>query len=141
MLYFVKSFNQPLNSWNVSNVYTITCMFGGAKSFNQPLNDWDVSNVENMVQMFDDASSFNQPLDRWDVSKVKDMTCMFYGATSFRQPVTAWKLRGKQRGVFSSICPTTVIWSRASCVLPRLTGTIGNMNFMTRYGFTARNTV
>lgn len=117
MLYFAKSFNQPLNSWNVSNVYTITCMFGGAKSFNQPLNDWDVSNVENMVQMFDDASSFNQPLDRWDVSKVKDMTCMFYGATSFRQPVTAWKLQGQTtRGIFLDLPDYCDMESRVMCL-------------------------
>ena len=119
MLYFAKSFNQPLNSWNVSNVYTITCMFGGAKSFNQPLNDWDVSNVENMVQMFDDASSFNQPLDRWDVSKVKDMTCMFYGATSFRQPITAWRLCGQStKGMFLRLPDYRDMESRVMCLTP-----------------------
>ena len=37
-------------------------MFHGARSFNQPLNDWNVSNVTDMEQMFLDATSFNQPL-------------------------------------------------------------------------------
>ena len=37
-------------------------MFYDAKSFNQPLNNWNVSNVKNMAWMFEDASSFNQPL-------------------------------------------------------------------------------
>ena len=37
-------------------------MFGRARSFNQPLNNWNVSKVETMFAMFDDATSFNQPL-------------------------------------------------------------------------------
>ena len=38
-------------------------MFKDARSFNQPLNNWDVSNVDYMNHMFEDARSFNQPLD------------------------------------------------------------------------------
>ncbi len=34
-------------------------MFDDARSFNQPLNNWDVSNVKDMTWMFDDAESFN----------------------------------------------------------------------------------
>ena len=37
-------------------------MFRRARSFNQPLNNWNVSKVETMFAMFDDATSFNQPL-------------------------------------------------------------------------------
>ena len=37
-------------------------MFNRARSFNQPLNNWNVSKVESMVGMFDEATSFNQPL-------------------------------------------------------------------------------
>ena len=59
--------------------YTIEgCFF--AKSFNQPLNNWDVSNVENMFGMFCNAESFNQPLNNWDVSNVIYMDEMFIGA-------------------------------------------------------------
>ena len=36
-------------------------MFKCAKSFNQPLNYWNVSNVTNMEAMFHFAESFNQP--------------------------------------------------------------------------------
>ena len=34
-------------------------MFSYAKSFNQPLNNWNVSNVRDMRNMFIDAESFN----------------------------------------------------------------------------------
>ena len=57
-----RSFNQPLNNWNMSNVETMVGVFDGAISFNQPLNNWNVSNVDFMGHMFDGALSFNQPL-------------------------------------------------------------------------------
>ena len=43
-------------------------MFWKARSFNQPLNKWDVSNVTDMDAMFAFASSFNQPLNDWNVA-------------------------------------------------------------------------
>ena len=64
-------------------------MFASARSFNQPLNNWNVSNVTDMHLMFYGATSFNQPLNDWNVSNVKKMYCMFLGATSFNQPLHA----------------------------------------------------
>jgi len=43
-------------------------MFYEARSFNQPLNKWNVSKVTNMEEMFYRAESFNQPLNNWNVS-------------------------------------------------------------------------
>ena len=54
-----RSFNQPLNKWDVSNVTDMDAMFAFASSFNQPLNDWNVSNVHDM---FVEATSFNHAL-------------------------------------------------------------------------------
>ena len=58
-------------------VTDMSYMFSGAKSFNQPLNDWNVSNVrayvEDMAWMFMGSLSFNQPLNNWDVSNVGKM--------------------------------------------------------------------
>ena len=54
-----RSFNQPLNKWDVSNVTNMDAMFAFASSFNQPLNDWNVSNVHDM---FVEATSFNHAL-------------------------------------------------------------------------------
>jgi surface protein len=63
-------------------------MFGLAKNLNQPLDSWDVSNMTNM--MFYGAASFNQPLGSWDVSNVVDMTSMFSEATRFGQNLCQW---------------------------------------------------
>ena len=46
----------------------MSCMFYLAKAFNQPLNSWNVSNVTDMCGMFFMANSFNQPLDSWQVT-------------------------------------------------------------------------
>lgn len=84
------SFNQNINTWDVSNVTKMNAMFVGAKAFNQPLNDWDTSNVTTMSAMFQSASSFNEPLNEWDTSKVTDMGYMFNSATNFNQYIKSW---------------------------------------------------
>jgi len=87
-----NSFNQPLDSFNVSSAIEMYNMFNSAHSFNQPINSWDVSNVENMLSMFASATSFNQPLDNWDVSNVTNMYWMFADATSFNQNLGDWNI-------------------------------------------------
>ena len=87
------SFNQPLDKWNVSNVETMEAMFHRAKSFNQPLHSWDVSKVKDMKFVFACATSFNQPLNSWDVSNVENMSFMFQGATTFNQPLNSWDVQ------------------------------------------------
>ena len=37
------TFNQPLDSWDVSGVTDLNNLFNGAESFNHPLNNWDVA--------------------------------------------------------------------------------------------------
>ena len=70
-----------INTWNVSNVTNMRCMFCNAGLFNQPLDKWNVSNVTNMSWMFYDASSFNQPLNIWNVSNVTHIFGMFNSIT------------------------------------------------------------
>ena len=53
-------------------------MFDECKSFNQPLNNWNASNVTNMRSMFVNCKSFNQDISNWDVSKVKYNQKIFY---------------------------------------------------------------
>ena len=77
MFYGASNFNQSIDLWNVSNVIDMSYMFSGAKEFNQEINDWDVGNVTNMASMFANAFSFNKPLNNWNVSNVTDMNRMF----------------------------------------------------------------
>ena len=72
-----------IETWDVSNVLDMSCMFYGAKSFNQSLNNWNVSNVKDMSWMFARTYSFNQPLDKWNVSNVLDMKFLLDGVRSF----------------------------------------------------------
>jgi len=83
-------FNKQLDQWDVSNVEDMGCMFKNCELFNQPLNSWDVSKVENMESMFQGCSSFNQPLDQWNVSNVREMLVMFEDCSSFNQPLKQW---------------------------------------------------
>ena len=89
MFYNATSFNQPLDTWDVSSVTEMHSMFHGAASFNGDLSTWDVSSVTDMSEMFF-GSSFNGDLSTWDVSSVTDMSRMFYGASAFNGDISTW---------------------------------------------------
>ena len=90
MFGLASNFNQPIGIWNTSNVVNMYYMFFGAYSFNQSINRWNTSKVVNMSAMFAGASVFNQSLECWNTSSVIDMSYMFYGAYSFNQNLTRW---------------------------------------------------
>ncbi len=99
-----RSFNQPIEHWDVSSVTNMRYMFDGASSFNQNIGNWDVSRVTDMNRMFRSASSFNQPLGNWDVSSVTDMNGMLNEAVSFNQPIANWDVSSvtDMAGMFSA---------------------------------------
>lgn len=87
-----NTFNQPLNTWNMSSVTDMKYMFYACCSFNQPLNSWDTSSVVDMQGLFSGCIFFNQPLDSWNVCNVMDMSHMFARCINFNQSLRKWKL-------------------------------------------------
>ncbi len=83
-------FNGNITNWNVENVTKMTIMFAGAEAFNQNIGDWDVSNVTDMYSMFSRAYSFNQDIGGWDVSSVENMSYMFASCYVFNQDIGGW---------------------------------------------------
>ena len=75
-------FNQPIGSWNTSNVTNMERMFSRATSFNQDISTWNVSSVTNMGNMFSVASSFDYPLGDWNISNVIVFTDFMAGKTA-----------------------------------------------------------
>ena len=86
------SFNQDIGAWDISNVTDMSSMFGEAYSFNQDVGAWDVSSVTTMGGMFGLSESFNHDIGAWDVSNVTNMSGMFRGASSFNQDIGAWNV-------------------------------------------------
>ena len=63
-------FNEPIASWDTSNVTNMYQMFSNCYNFNQPIGYWNTFNVADMGYMFSNARVFNQDLRRWNVIKI-----------------------------------------------------------------------
>jgi surface protein len=87
-----SGFNQPIASWDTSNVTTFLSMFEGATAFNQPIGSWDTSKVTQMSNMFynADASAFNHYIGSWNTINVYGMSGTFRGASAFNKPIGLW---------------------------------------------------
>ena len=64
-------------------------MFDYSGKFNQPLDSWDVSQVTTMLQMLY-YCSFNQPLDSWDVSNLEVGKFCAQQNYEFNQCLSTW---------------------------------------------------
>jgi len=91
------SFNQPLNSWNTSEVINMKSMFTISRFNNGELPGvagtlaWNTGKVTNMSSMFGVNSRFNCNIQSWNVSKVTDMSSMFEEAGAFNQELAGWE--------------------------------------------------
>ena len=89
-----STFNQDIDSWNVSEVTNMPSMFSGATAFNQDIGNWNVKNVTNMSNLFRDAKAFNQNIANWNVSAVTNMDRMFAGVATFNGDISNWDVAG-----------------------------------------------
>jgi len=106
------AFNQPLNSWNTSEVINMSGMFGGSLFNNGLLPGvagtlvWNTAKVTSMNSMFSINSRFNCNIGSWNVSNVTRMDSMFFEASSFNQPIGSWNV--------SSVTDISNMFARAS---------------------------
>ena len=95
-------FNDPIGSWDVSNVTSTGYLFR-FMDFNQDISNWDTSSMTNMSGMFNYAYRFNRDISTkvvnagtadeyiaWDVSNNKNLRYTFWGATDFDQDIGNW---------------------------------------------------
>lgn len=109
-------FNQPIGSWNVSNVTSMYAMFYGCKNFNQNISTWNTIGVTTMNAMFFNAINFNQPIGSWNVSNVTIMSFMFGvdsaggGSMQFNQPIGSWDVSKvtNMNGMFDGLSFTSL---------------------------------
>ncbi len=86
------AFNQDLNNWDVSNVTNFNECFEGATSFNGNISSWDVSSVTNMYEMFKQAAAFSQDISGWNVGNVTSMYQMFFDCALFNSNISSWNV-------------------------------------------------
>jgi surface protein len=89
----VKTFNDDIGNWDVSNVKFMISMFYGCSSFNQDLNKWNVANVVDMNTMFAECKSFNGKIGNWKVSKLENIDSTFQGCLKFNQDIGSWDVK------------------------------------------------
>ena len=95
-------FNDPIGSWDVSNVTSTGFLFR-FMDFNQDISNWDTSSMTDMSGMFNYAYRFNQDISTkvvnagtadeyiaWDVSNNRRLIYTFWGATDFNQNINNW---------------------------------------------------
>lgn len=87
---YLKTFNQDISGWDVSNGVNFESIFRNAFAFNQNINNWNVSNGVNFKNSFKAAESYNQPLNNWDTSSAENMEGMFIDAIMFNQDISGW---------------------------------------------------
>jgi surface protein len=96
------SFNQPIGSWDVSNVTNMSSMFNYS-IFNQNIGNWDVSSVIDMDSMFRNTLGFDQNLSGWSISNVVSMNTMFGGSslstTNYNNLLIGWSGISRQPNV------------------------------------------
>lgn len=86
-----SSFNQSIDSWDVSKVKSMSDTFFGS-AYNQSLNSWDVSQVTNMYDVFRGAQ--NPAVSNWTTTRLYTLYAGFRDNPNFNQDLTGWDVSG-----------------------------------------------
>jgi len=88
-----------LNDIDTSKITNMSMLFANGEYINMNFNisQWNVSNVTSMSEMFGECEKFNCDISEWDVSNVKYMNYMFYGCGSFEQDLSNWNVENVKK--------------------------------------------
>ena len=86
-----SSFNQSIDSWDVSKVKSMSTTFLGS-GYNQSLNSWDVSQLINLYYCF--GSSQNPAVSNWTTTRLYTLYAGFRDNSNFNQDLTGWDVSG-----------------------------------------------
>lgn len=80
-----------IDSWDVSEVTSMSSLFKNKTFGEETLKHWDTSNVENMASMFENTN-FNKDIGHWDVRKVHTFNKMFRNNDVFAHDISRWEV-------------------------------------------------
>ena len=79
-----QSFNNggsdSIKNWDITNCKDrLFDIFRGAISFNQPIGSWDMSNITSLSNMLNGATSFNQDISTWNIRNITSFSNLLAG--------------------------------------------------------------
>tara|TARA_B110000858_G_scaffold193363_1_gene245723 strand:- start:2628 stop:6791 length:4164 start_codon:yes stop_codon:yes gene_type:complete len=80
-----------IDSWDVSEVTSMSSLFKNKTFGEETLKHWDTSNVEIMTSMFENTN-FNKDIGHWDVRKVHTFNKMFRNNDAFAHDISRWEV-------------------------------------------------
>ena len=81
-------FNQPIGSWNMSNVTTISKMLYRARSFDQDISNWNVTSITNATAFMQGATglsttNYDRTLSGWSSQAVQNGVSISFGSSQY----------------------------------------------------------
>lgn len=85
----MADFNEPISSWDVSEVTSMKNLFSLMGDYNQAIGGWNVAQVTDLSGAFKNMVHFNHGIDAWNVAEVTDLSSTFE-ASAFNRDLGSW---------------------------------------------------